>query len=67
MIAIYMTGLAPILLLLVPFIPGLSDIPRLILLHRLIWRSWYRSDPGAEGPGLPGRLPPDIAGRTGEA
>jgi len=27
MIAIYMTGLATILLLLVPFIPGLRDIP----------------------------------------
>ena len=68
MIAItYMTGLATILLLLVPFIPGLRDIPRLIPVHRLIWRSWYRSDPGAEGPGSPGRLPPDTAGRTGEA
>jgi hypothetical protein len=40
LIALYMTGLATILLLLVPFIPGLSDIPRLIPLHRLIWRSW---------------------------
>jgi hypothetical protein len=45
MIAIYMTGLATILLLLVPFIPGLRDIPRLIPVHRLIWRSWYRSEP----------------------
>ena len=43
MIAIYMTGLATMLLLLVPFIPGLRDIPRLIPLHRLIWRSWYRT------------------------
>jgi hypothetical protein len=42
MIAIYMTGLATILLLCVPFIPGLRDIPRLIPVHRLIWRSWYR-------------------------
>ena len=39
--AIYLTGLATILLLLVPFIPGLRDIPRAIPLHRLIWRSWY--------------------------
>ena len=39
-------GLATILLLLVPFIPGLRDIPRLIPVHRLIWRSWYRSEPG---------------------
>jgi hypothetical protein len=46
MIAIYMTGLATILLLLVPFIPGLRDVPRLIPVHRLIWRSWYRSEPG---------------------
>jgi hypothetical protein len=45
-----MTGLATILLLLVPFIPGLRDIPRLIPVHRLIWRSWYRSDPGPKVP-----------------
>jgi hypothetical protein len=51
MIAIYMTGLATILLLLVPFIPGLRDIPRLIPVHRLIWRSWYRSEPGRTGGG----------------
>ncbi len=38
MIVIYMTGLATILLLLIPFIPDLRDIPRLIPLHRLIWR-----------------------------
>ena len=44
MIAIYMTGLATILLLLIPFIPGLRDIPRLIPVHRLIWRSWYRTE-----------------------
>ena len=43
MIAVYMTGLATILLLLVPFIPGLRDIPRLIPVHRLIWRIWYQT------------------------
>jgi hypothetical protein len=51
--AIYLTGIGTILLLLIPFIPGLRDIPRLIPVHRLIWRSWYRS-PGpvpASGPG----------------
>jgi hypothetical protein len=54
MIAIYMTGLATILLLLVPFIPGLRDIPRLIPLHRLIWRSWYRTAQDSEaGSGVP--------------
>jgi len=40
LIAIYMTGLATLLLLLIPFIPGLRDIPRWIPVHRLIWRTW---------------------------
>ena len=44
LIAIYLTGLATILLLAVPFIPGLRDIPRLIPVHRLIWRSWDRPE-----------------------
>jgi hypothetical protein len=47
MIAVYMTGLATVLLLCVPFIPGLRDVPRLIPVHRLIWRR--RSEPGDEG------------------
>ncbi len=29
--------------LLIPFIPGLRDIPRWIPIHRLIWREHYRS------------------------
>ncbi len=48
--AVYLTGICTILLLLIPFIPGLRDIPRLIPVHRLIWRSWYRSAPGAGTP-----------------
>ena len=43
LIAIYMTGVATILLLAVPFIPGLRDIPRLIPLHRFVWRDYNRS------------------------
>jgi hypothetical protein len=39
LIAIYMTGAATLLLLLVPFVPGLRDIPRLIPVHRLIWHT----------------------------
>ncbi len=46
LIAIYLTGLATILLLCVPFIPGLRDVPRLIPVHRLIWRSYYKSRGG---------------------
>jgi hypothetical protein len=40
--AVYMTGIGTVLLLLVPFIPGLRDIPEWIPVHRLVWRSWNR-------------------------
>jgi hypothetical protein len=43
LIAVYLTGLATILLLAVPFIPGLSDIPRFIPIHRLVWRQWNKN------------------------
>ncbi len=35
-------GLLSVGLLLVPFLPGVRSIPRLIPVHRLIWRSYYR-------------------------
>jgi len=38
-----------VLLLLVPFIPGLRDIPRWIPIHRLIWRRHYATMPKAPG------------------
>jgi hypothetical protein len=47
--AVYMTGIATILLLLVPFIPGLRDIPRLIPVHRLIWRDGPWNSGGTPG------------------
>jgi len=53
LIAIYMTGLATLLLILIPFIPGLRDIPRLIPVHRLIWRS-----PSGGQPSEPDTTPP---------
>jgi len=46
LIAIFMTGLATVLLLLIPFIPGLRDIPRWIPVHRLVWRDWNRRSAG---------------------
>ena len=46
LIAIYMTGLATVLLLLIPFIPGLRDVPRWIPVHRLIWRDRNRRPAG---------------------
>ena len=42
LIAIYMTGACTIALLAIPFLPGLRDIPRLVPVHKLIWRAWYR-------------------------
>jgi hypothetical protein len=50
--AVYLTGIATLLLLAIPFIPGLRDIPRLIPVHRLIWRTGPDGadhvDPGTE-------------------
>ncbi len=39
LIAIYLTAIASILLIAIPFIPGIRDIPRLIPIHKLIWRN----------------------------
>jgi len=45
--AVVATGICTVALLLIPFIPGLRDVPRYIPVHRLIWRSWYQSQRGA--------------------
>jgi hypothetical protein len=55
--AIYLTGLATLLLLAVPFIPGLRDIPRLIPVHRLIWRSGSGGEPPVSDPAPVGSAP----------
>jgi hypothetical protein len=34
-----------LILMFIPLIPGLRDIPRWIPLHRLIWRNYYRHHP----------------------
>jgi hypothetical protein len=62
LIAIFMTGLATLLLLLVPFIPGLRDIPRLIPVHRLIWRSPQGGQP--QVPPAPSESQPHQPSRT---
>jgi hypothetical protein len=46
LIAIYLTGAATLLLLAVPFVPGLRNIPELVPLHRLVWRKWGRTGDG---------------------
>jgi len=52
--AVYLTGIATLLLLAVPFIPGLRDIPRLIPVHRLIWRDKDYGEPPAPEPAAAG-------------
>jgi len=51
LIAIYMTAVGTLLLLAVPFLPGLRDIPRFVPVHRLVWRRWNRAQAGAAPPG----------------
>ena len=57
LIAIYLTGLGTVLLLAIPFIPGLRDIPRWIPVHRLIWRNWNQQAAGPGGQPTPGPKP----------
>ncbi|HLI25118.1 MAG TPA: cytochrome b N-terminal domain-containing protein [Acidimicrobiales bacterium] len=58
LIAIYLTGLATLLLVLIPFIPKLRDIPRVVPVHRLIWANYYKeaegrpAEPVSPGPDL---------------
>ena len=40
--AAYTAGILFMLLLVLPWIPGLNKLPRLLPVHRLIWRDWYR-------------------------
>ncbi|HVA59045.1 MAG TPA: cytochrome b N-terminal domain-containing protein [Mycobacteriales bacterium] len=63
LIAVYLTGLATLLLLLVPFIPGLRSIPRRVPVYRLIWRDYYREAEALPAPaeGPPSTGPPGSA------
>ncbi|MHB1627253.1 MAG: cytochrome B6 [Bacilli bacterium] len=40
--AAYTMGLLFILLILLPWIPGLNKLPKLLPVHRVIWRDWYQ-------------------------
>ncbi len=48
-IIVLMTFLSAVLVL-VPFIPGLRDIPRYIPIHRLIWKHYYAELKSGRGP-----------------
>jgi len=60
LIAIYLTGLATLLLLLLPFIPGLRNIPEVVPIHRLVWRDWNARQDGPDP--APGPEPPSEIG-----
>jgi hypothetical protein len=47
LLVVGMMGILTLLLLLVPFIPGLRDIPRWVPIYRLIWRRYYRKEAGS--------------------
>lgn len=40
--AAYSMGFLFLLLVLVPWIPGLNKLPKLLPVHRVIWRDWYQ-------------------------
>ncbi len=42
--AAYTVGLLFLVLIFVPWVPGLNRLPKLLPLHKLIWRDWYRRD-----------------------
>ena len=46
LVVILIMGALTVLLALVPFVPGLRDIPRHLPFHRLIWRHYYRRSVG---------------------
>lgn len=49
LIAVYLTGVATIALLAIPFIPGIRAVPELVPVHRLIWRSSSSGGDSGEG------------------
>jgi hypothetical protein len=48
LVMLVMGGLS-ILFVLVPFLPGVRDLPRRIPIYKLIWREHYRTTPAAGG------------------
>jgi hypothetical protein len=43
LVVVAIMGVLTVLLALVPFVPGLRDLPRYVPLYRLIWRRYYRA------------------------
>ncbi len=52
-------GVLSLGLIIVPFLPGVRDLPRWIPIYRLIWRDWYAGTGAGSPPGEPeGSAPP---------
>jgi hypothetical protein len=76
-LVMFIMGFFSVCFILIPFIPGVRDIPRAIPIYRLIWRDYYREQrsntaagPGGNGAGgggggPPQQAPPEPAGATG--
>ncbi len=47
--AAYTVGILFMLLLFLPWIPGLNKLPKLLPLYKVIWRDWYRIDKHQSG------------------
>ncbi|QSO47159.1 hypothetical protein [Alicyclobacillus mengziensis] len=45
--AAFTMGFLFLILLLVPFIPGLNKLPKVLPVYKWIWRDWYRSNKNA--------------------
>ncbi|MDA8345732.1 MAG: cytochrome B6 [Thermaerobacter sp.] len=43
-LAAYTMLLALVVLLALPFIPGLRDLPRRLRVYRIVWRDWYKAE-----------------------
>jgi hypothetical protein len=72
-LVMFIMGFLSVCLILIPFIPGLRDIPRWVPIYRYIWRDHYRElaaprggPPGASGGGggPPVAVPPAGAATT---
>jgi len=50
LMAAYTMLVVLLVLLAIPFLPGLRDVPRKLRLYRLIWRDWYRTAEHGSGP-----------------
>jgi hypothetical protein len=44
-------GVLSLAFILIPFIPGVRDVPRRIPIYKLVWRDYYRTQHAGGPPG----------------